>query len=108
LAQNPLKITKRNERFIAGEITTSTQQPLIMTTIPDSPGWHVTLDGHKVLPYKVADYFIAIKAKPGKHTIQFKYTPPLFSIGLLISLLGALVLLFTITHQKKLARKRSA
>lgn len=106
LKQHPIKITKRSERLISGEITTTKKQPLIMTTIPDAPGWHVTLDGKSVSPSKVANYFIAVKTIPGKHTIQFKYTPPLFWSGLFMSLFAALILILGFILKKKLARKR--
>ncbi|MBR2276949.1 MAG: YfhO family protein [Leuconostoc sp.] len=107
LKQHPIKITKRNERLIAGEITTTKQQQLIMTTIPDAPGWHITLDGKSASPSKVANYFIAVHTTPGKHTIQFKYTPPLFWLGLFISLLAVLALILSLILKKTLARKRS-
>lgn len=108
LKQHPLQITHRTEREITGNITTTRQQSLIMTTIPNVPGWHITLDDKPIRSQKVADYFLAVTAKPGKHKIKFKYTPPLFLIGLWISLFTSISLLIsTITH-KKLARKRSA
>ena len=93
--------------MIAGEITTTKQQQLIMTTIPDAPGWHITLDGKSASPSKVANYFIAVHTTPGKHTIQFKYTPPLFWPGLFISLLAVLALILSLILKKTLARKRS-
>jgi uncharacterized membrane protein YfhO len=44
---------------------------------------------------------------PGKHTIQFKYTPPLFWSGLFMSLFALLVLILGLILKKTLARKRS-
>lgn len=108
LKQHPLQITSRNERKIIGNITTTAKQPLIMTTIPNVPGWHVTLDGKSVTSQKVADYFLAVKTTPGKHKIQFKYTSPLFLIGSWISFFACLLLIISAIRHKKLARKRSA
>lgn len=108
LKQHQIKMTKRNERLITGKITTTKQQQLIMTTIPDAPGWRVTLDGKAVSPRKVTNYFIAVNTTPGKHIIQFKYTPPLFWPGLSMTLLAILSLVLTLIIKKTLARKRSA
>lgn len=108
LKRHPLQITSRNERKITGNITTTAKQPLIMTTIPNVPGWQVTLDGKSVTSQKVANYFLAVKTIPGKHTIQFKYTPPLFIIGSWLSLFACLFLIISAIHHKKLARKCSA
>lgn len=103
LKRNSLKITKRSERRIEGTIKTTKKKTLIMTTIPSTPGWRVTVDGKIVKTNKVADYFIAVKTKPGLHKITFVYTPPLFYYGALLSLFAALILL--IINRKSIAKK---
>lgn len=74
-----------------------------MTTIPSIPGWQVKVDGKTVKMTKVANYFIAVKTKPGLHKISFVYTPPLFYYGVIISLLALLLLL--IINRKFIAKK---
>lgn len=74
-----------------------------MTTIPSIPGWQVKVDGKTVKTTKVANYFIAVKTKPGLHKISFVYTPPLFYYGVIISLLALLLLL--IINRKSIAKK---
>ena len=103
LKQNGLKISKRSQRRIEGTIKTTTKKPLVMTTIPSIPGWQVKVDGKTVKTTKVANYFIAVKTKPGLHKISFVYTPPLFYYGVIISLLALLLLL--IINRKSIAKK---
>ncbi|MGX7043108.1 YfhO family protein [Leuconostoc holzapfelii] len=103
LATHPIHITHRNERQLTGTITTTTQQSLIMTSIPNAPGWHVTLDGRNITPMTVGDYLIAVKTTPGQHTISWRYTPPLFWLGVVISSLALAGVLFAFIRQKKLA-----
>ena len=101
---NPLRIISRDERMIKGRITTTADKPLIMTTIPDAPGWRIKIDGRPIKAQQVADYFLAIKTTPGQHIIQFTYTPPYFLIGLYISLLASATLLVPFIYNKILAR----
>lgn len=108
LAKQPLHITASSPRQLTGTITTTADQPLIMTTIPKAPGWHITLDGQPVKPALVADYFIAIKTTPGRHTVTWRYTPPLWWLGVAISSGALLGLTFSFTRQKKLASSKPA
>ena len=101
LAKQPLHITASSPRQLTGTITTTADQPLIMTTIPKAPGWHITLDGQPVKPALVADYFIAIKTTPGRHTVTWRYTPPLWWLGVAISSVALLGLIFSFARQKK-------
>lgn len=104
LKANPLRIISRDERMIKGRITTTADKPLIMTTIPDAPGWRIKIDGRPIKAQQVADYFLAIKTTPGQHIVQFTYTPPYFLIGLYISLLASATLLVPFIYNKILAR----
>lgn len=108
LAKQPLHITASSPRQLTGTITTKADQPLIMTTIPKAPGWHITLDGQPVKPALVADYFIAIKTTPGRHTVTWRYTPPLWWLGVAISSVALLGLIFSFARQKKLASSKPA
>ena len=108
LAKQPLHITASSPRQLTGTITTTADQPLIMTTIPKAPGWHITLDGQPVKPALVADYFIAIKTTPGRHIVTWRYTPPLWWLGVAISSVALLGLIFSFARQKKLASSKPA
>jgi hypothetical protein len=52
------------------------------------PGWSVELDGIKTKLYKADYLFRAVWVPSGEHTLEFRYRPPLFFIGGVISILG--------------------
>lgn len=63
-----------------------------MTTIPSVAGWHIAVDGKTVKADKVANYFIGIKTKPGRHTISMTYTPPFLWLGLATTTIATVIL----------------
>lgn len=65
----------------------------VMTTIPYDSGWTVKLDGEEVEPEKMFDVFIALEIPAGNHTVTMSYTPPLFTLGLILSLFGVIMLI---------------
>jgi len=108
LKAHPLTIDEYRDNKITGNITTTKQQPLLMTTIPSTPGWQVLVDGKRVKTEKVANYFIAVRTAPGKHHVTFKYTPPFFWLGVMLTGTAVLILGIFQFYYKMLARKRSA
>ncbi|MFC4760869.1 YfhO family protein [Fructobacillus durionis] len=85
LHTHPLKITKSSSRRIEGEMTTTKQQSLIMTSILYAPGWKAQLDGHTVATKQVASGLLAVPSTPGKHHLVLTYTPPYLMVGIVIS-----------------------
>ncbi|KRN29708.1 hypothetical protein IV38_GL000596 [Lactobacillus selangorensis] len=88
LKQHPLKISHFSNNKITGTITTTKQQPLLMTTIPYNQGWHLKVDGKAVATKRVFKMFLAAKLKPGHHQIELTYWPPYLTLGMVISLLS--------------------
>ncbi|WP_061992979.1 YfhO family protein [Fructobacillus ficulneus] len=101
LHQHQIKMTKSNSRKIEGTITTTTDQSLIMTSIPSDPGWHAKVDGKRVKTVSVAGGLLAVKTKPGHHHLVLTYTPPLFTLGFSISILTVTSLVLTWYFKKK-------
>ncbi len=66
------------------------------------------VDGKRVKTEKVANYFIAVRTTPGKHHVTFKYTPPFFWLGVMLTGTAVLILGIFQFYYKMLARKRSA
>jgi uncharacterized membrane protein YfhO/ubiquinone/menaquinone biosynthesis C-methylase UbiE len=68
------------------------------------PNWQALVDGKKTKIYRANYTFRAIEVPAGNHTIEFKYYPQDFLLGLKISLTAAflLVLLLFINFVKKL------
>lgn len=88
LAENPMKVTKQNQSSLTGTINVKQKTATLMTTIPYSKGWHVTVDGHQAQSVKVAGLFTALKLEHGHHTITFRYWPPMLTTGLIVTLVS--------------------
>ncbi len=82
---NVIKYNKDN--YIKVSVNASKNNTL-MTTIPYSDGWNIYVDGKKVKKNIIYDTFIGINIKKGNHTIEFKYVPKGFIIGLIISIVS--------------------
>ncbi len=118
LKENQWNITKFEDNYIEGTITAQEGQ-LMFTSIPYEKGWTIEVDGKKVdylveevenengsitlrnLPGEtgvvaVVGSLIGIRMPAGEHTVTMKYTPPGFTIGVILLLLGiaSLVVLF--------------
>lgn len=94
---------KSNDRKLVGTITAEEGQ-LMMTTIPDQPGWTVKVDGKKVDQLVIVDALIGVELEPGTHTVTMTYTPPGWWIGM--GLLGGgliLIVLFWFGDRKRYA-----
>jgi hypothetical protein len=55
------------------------------------PGWRAWVDGQPVPLLYAEGVLRAVLIPPGKHEVQMRYRPPLWEIGLTISLISALV-----------------
>lgn len=101
LAASPLKITQHSQSSLTGSTNVKPKSATLMTTIPYSKGWHITVDGHSTKPVKVAGIFTALKLQHGYHTIHFKYWPPMLNTGLIITLVSLGICYFTIYKQRR-------
>ncbi|MBO7309905.1 MAG: YfhO family protein [Clostridia bacterium] len=91
LSDNPMFISNDNckDDYITGSITTVENGSMIMTSIPYDEGWNIYVDGEQVETYKTLDALIAFDiADVGEHSIEFKYSPRIYKVGFIISLMG--------------------
>ena len=93
LKQNQWQIDtkKSNDRKLTGTITAEDGQ-IMMTSIPDQPGWTVKVDGKKVDQVAIVDAMIGVPLSAGEHTVTMTYTPPGWWIGM-GTLAGGIVLI---------------
>jgi hypothetical protein len=69
-------------------------------------GWEATLDGEPVPIEQVDVLFRGLIILPGEHEIELIYSPKLFEIGKIISLLGILVLAVLAIYLFKVRQKK--
>ncbi|ERL64172.1 YfhO family protein [Schleiferilactobacillus shenzhenensis] len=107
------KVTQLEQNSVTAEVTTTKAAPTVMTSIPDSPGWHVTVDGRPQKTRDFIDTFVAFTPKTtGKHTVQFTYVTPGWRTGVLISAAALVILMGVVLVEyrgdilRKLTRSR--
>ena len=105
LNDSPLTVTDYSDTHISGNITVNEGDDLLFTTIPYDKGWSVKIDGESAELLKTADSLLAVKISGGEHTVEFKYLPNEFVMGISISIFGviafAAVCLISVKQQKK-------
>jgi hypothetical protein len=58
------------------------------------PGWRAYLDGSRTEIYRANYLFRAIALPGGRHSVEFRYQPPAFNIGSLITVTGLITVTF--------------
>jgi uncharacterized membrane protein YfhO len=78
---------------------------LLVLSDVDYPGWQARVDGQPAPVYR-ADYLLrAVPVEAGRHRIEVYYDPPLFKVGLAITILtllvsGALLIIVALRDKK--------
>ncbi len=94
------------EDHLTGTIQTTRDDQMIQTTIPFDEGWKVYVDGEAVETYSTMDALIAFDiASAGDHTLELKYSPDIYSVGMIVSLSGLLAFV-AVWVADRLIRKR--
>jgi hypothetical protein len=70
------------------------------------PGWTVFVDGQKGRIYQADFLFRAVPLPQGKHTVEFRYSPPSFRIGLAVTLTSGTIFLAIIVSSSLVRRRR--
>lgn len=86
--------------------TNAQEDRLLIVTASFEDGWEAYVDGQKteVLPYQ--DAFLSVPVSSGAHTVELKFTPPGWKIGLVASAAG--VLLFAAVSIVMLQKKKES
>jgi uncharacterized membrane protein YfhO len=69
----------------------ATSNDLLFTTIPNEPGWKVTVDGKSAEITETLGALIGVNLDQGRHTIEMRFTPAYYPTAVYISIGGALV-----------------
>ncbi len=98
-----LEVTENKESYIKGTVNLQDNK-MLYTSIPYDEGWSVLVDGNEVSSdkiVKVGNALMGIYMEPGEHTVEFKYMPKGFVLGVCISLVGILALIIILIMKKK-------
>jgi len=100
-----LKINSFRDDHILGTINTL-HKGIVLFQIPFDKGWDIYMDGQKSEIQVVNFGLMGIEVPVGKHHIELKYTPEGMKLGILLTLIGLILLIFfTLFIQKKSAKK---
>lgn len=69
-------------------------------------GWNITLNGKSVTPKLFSESLIMLSLEEGKNVIDMRYHIPGFSMGIIASMAGALLLLIEIMVEKCIVKIR--
>lgn len=106
MKENGIQLTKNSATNISGKINLTESRPLLMTSIPNTPGWEVYVDGKKTETQTVNDFFIGVALKAGEHSVTFKYVTPMLKPALTISF-GSLLFMLGLAWSESSKRKHS-
>lgn len=95
LNQYKVDITDFKENHITGKIN-SNKDVVIYSSISYDRGWHVYVDGKRVKTFKLLDALLSFKVTEGEHVIELKYEIPYLKIGIIISVLSLICVIFII------------
>lgn len=93
------------DRYISGTVYAESNR-ILYTSIPYDSGWSVYVDGTKTETFKIGDSQLGVMLKPGKHEIEFKYTPKGLYLGAGVSGI-TLISLAAVTALKLRKRKNN-
>lgn len=105
LAQEQMIISDDwKEHHITGTYFTENDKTTVFTTLPYDEGWKLYVDGEETDYVKALSAVIAFNIDTaGEHTIEFKYSPKTFTLGLAISILSLGLFIFIVIFEKPLS-----
>ncbi len=85
LAAGGLDVTEYSDTKIKGNINVS-EDCVMYTSIPHDGGWKAYVDGKETEVKTVKNAFLCVPLTKGEHTVELKYCPPGFIVGVMISI----------------------
>ena len=96
------------EHHFVGTYTTNNDNTTVLTTLPYDEGWKIYLDGKEIDYTITLDALITFEIEDaGEHTLEMKYAPKTFTLGLAISILSAILFTIIVIFEKPLAYIRN-
>ncbi len=105
LKKEQMNILVNKESYLKTSIDVTSDKTVLLTTIPYEQGWQILVDNRQVKYYPVMDTFIGLDLTKGKHTIEFKFSPPGIKIGAIISGISLVLLVSYLLYFEKINKK---
>ena len=99
LENNRLKVSTLHDNYIKGTVSAENNGMLYLS-IPYTKGWKVYIDGKEQETYIADIAFTGVDIEKGEHTVELKYRPVGFKVGLLLSFTGIVVFAVILIYKK--------
>ena len=109
LQENALNITEFQDTKIVGTVKMDADQ-ILYTSIPFDKNWEIKVDGQELYEeniFKISDALLGLKIGPGEHEIEFHYVSKGLWLGLIISGITGLYIVFYAIISKKRHKKHN-
>ena len=105
LATAGIQLTDFDVTKLTGTVMAA-EDGVLFTSIPYDSGWSVKIDGVPVETFAYHDTWLMTKLSAGAHTVELNYLPQGYSVGLVISICSAAVLLLLLVKRLQKVRFR--
>jgi len=101
LAQTQIVLDEEHtETHLTGTLNVTAANQTMLLTIPYDEGWHITVDGEEIEYFEALDSLIGFNIGAGNHTIDIRYMPKAFSLGLSVSVVSLILFILIIIFEK--------
>lgn len=107
LADEQLQISSFSDRRICGTVNAK-EDGVLFLSIPYESGWKVYIDGEKAETFTVLQAMLGVRVGSGEHSIEIKYTPEGFVLGVTMSAVFLALMLLVIYCERKRRKLRRA
>ncbi len=104
IQQAAAEVTQLKNTRVSMECTSTADGQHLFTTIPDEPGWTVTVNGKRVVTGKSMDSLITIPLERGENKIEMVFEPTYFTGSIIISIAGLIVIMIIFLFEYKNGR----
>ena len=105
LEYTPLDIVDYSSDSMKAEITLNDSN-ILFIPIPNNGGWRIYANSERINPISVNGGFIGLPLKEGTSIIEMKFVPRGIIVGLLLSIIGTIYLLFLLIKDLNIVKLR--
>ncbi len=99
-----MTISELDSTSLTATCTATEDDQYLFTTIPDEPGWIVTVNGREV-EYEVSvDSLITIPLEEGENEIHMEFKPSYLTLAIILSIVGLIIILIIFLFEYKNGR----
>lgn len=100
--QNECRLTEQTSSHLMGTVNAEEDQELVFS-FPYDEEWRVYVDGQRAENKMAAAGLLCVDIGKGTHTIELKYVPKGFVIGIPVSVTAFIILLVMLRRRKRIA-----